>query len=184
MLAIRARADVSLDRGRLARRQDLQDVGARQLGSFAPVQVWARAHWLMADPRARPKGNANCFSPPTDPAATCSISPRSSSPFAGCMGNARFAYPPKRQMRALGLVRGGGERKKRSVLSRRQALSASNGINYFLSLTRRDHRTVVAIWTDHAAEALHRRVSLVLVTRTQVQPVSLQTRSSPAPGAP
>src|SRR5882672_9010715 len=72
MLAIRARADVSLDRGRLARRQDLQDVGARQLGSFAPVQVWARAHWLMADPRARPKGNANCFSPPTDPAATCS----------------------------------------------------------------------------------------------------------------
>jgi hypothetical protein len=28
------------------------------------------------------------------------------------------------------------------------------------------------------------RTSLVLVTRTQVQPVSLQTRSSPAPGAP
>ena len=32
--------------------------------------------------------------------------------------------------------------------------------------------------------ALQRRVSSVLVTRTQVQPVSLQTRSSPAPGAP
>jgi hypothetical protein len=29
-----------------------------------------------------------------------------------------------------------------------------------------------------------RRTSLVLVTRTQVQPVSLQTRSSPAPGEP
>ena len=28
-----------------------------------------------------------------------------------------------------------------------------------------------------------RRTSLVLVTRRQVQPVSLQTRSSPAPGA-
>ena len=35
-----------------------------------------------------------------------------------------------------------------------------------------------------APVALQRRVSLVLVTRTQVQPVSLQTRSSPAPGAP
>jgi len=30
----------------------------------------------------------------------------------------------------------------------------------------------------------HRRVSLVLVMRTQVQPVSLQTRSSVIPGAP
>jgi hypothetical protein len=38
--------------------------------------------------------------------------------------------------------------------------------------------------TSYAPEALQRRVSLVLVTRTQVQPVSLQTRSSPAPGAP
>jgi hypothetical protein len=50
VLTIRARGDVCLDRACLARRQDLQDVGARQLGSFAPVQVWALAHWLMADP--------------------------------------------------------------------------------------------------------------------------------------
>jgi hypothetical protein len=35
-----------------------------------------------------------------------------------------------------------------------------------------------------AREALQRSVSLVLVTRTQVQPVSLQTLSSRAPGAP
>ena len=28
---------------------ELVEVGARQLGSFATVQVWARAHWLMTE---------------------------------------------------------------------------------------------------------------------------------------
>src|SRR6516164_7807188 len=50
-LAIRAQGDVCLDRGHFARRQDLQDIGARQLGSFATVQVWVRAHWLTAESR-------------------------------------------------------------------------------------------------------------------------------------
>ena len=36
-------------RGNLARRQDLQGIGARQLGPFATVQVWARAHGAMAE---------------------------------------------------------------------------------------------------------------------------------------
>jgi len=58
-----------------------------------------------------------------------------------------------------------------------------------LSTRRRTRRPpararVIALCAHHAPEALQRRVSLVLVTRTQVQPVSLQTRSSPAPSAP
>src|SRR5712671_7200401 len=39
VLAIRARGDVCLDRGHFARTQDLQDVGARQLGAFTTI-VW------------------------------------------------------------------------------------------------------------------------------------------------
>ena len=44
----------------------------------------------------------------------------------------------------------------------------------------------VGIRARDAAEVRHtqRRTSFVLVRRTQVQPVSLQMRSSPAPGAP
>src|SRR5204862_8274264 len=41
-----------------------------------------------------------------------------------------------------------------------------------------------ALSTCSWLESRRVRISSVLVTRTQVQPVSLQTRSSPAPGAP
>jgi hypothetical protein len=43
-LAIPARNDMGFDRGSLARRQNLQRVGARHLALPAAVQVWARAH--------------------------------------------------------------------------------------------------------------------------------------------
>src|SRR4030095_15324291 len=49
------------------------------------------------------------------------------------MGNARFAYPPKRQMRAFGLVRGGGGRKKRSQSP--AAVSVSKGTKVLLWAT-------------------------------------------------
>jgi hypothetical protein len=54
------------------------------------------------------------------------------------------------------------------------------------SYARRDLSTISARRRHgrDAPKALQRRVSLVLVIRTQVQPVSVQTRSSPIPGAP
>src|SRR6516225_11810402 len=97
-------------------------------------------------------------------------------------GECQVCISPIRQMRAFGLVRGGG-RKKRSQPP--AALSVSKGTKLLLGPNMpATGARVVAIWTDYAPAALQRRVSLVLVTRTQVQPVSLQTRSSPAPGAP
>src|SRR6476620_11834777 len=116
---------------------------------------------------ARPRGKANCFSSPTNPAAACSNF--TAIEFVDCpmYGECEVCISPKRQMRAFGLVRGGGGRKKRSQPP--AALSVSKGTKVLLGPTR---RRVVAIWTDHAPEALQRRVSLVLVTRTQVQPVS------------
>ena len=53
-LAIRARANMSFGRGNLVRRQDLQGVGARQLGPVATVQVFAQAHWLVVEFPPRP----------------------------------------------------------------------------------------------------------------------------------
>ena len=50
-------------------------------------------------------------------------------------------------------------------------------------LPTRDTGTRGRAWGHHAP-SLQRRVSLVLVTRTQVQPVSLQTRTSVCPGGP
>jgi hypothetical protein len=49
---------------------------------------------------------------------------------------------------------------------------------------RRPARTGGRPMVHHAPEALQRRISSVLVMRTQVQPVSLQMRSSLVPGAP
>jgi hypothetical protein len=76
---------------------------------------------------------------------------------------------------------------KEAPLSRSGAFSISMLPKHFLRVgVHADDRRarVVVVWAHHAPEALQRRTSLVLVTRRQVQPVSLQTRSSPAPGAP
>ena len=76
---------------------------------------------------------------------------------------------------------------KRSVGSRPAAFSILMVPKYlFREGVHTDDRLarVADVWAHHTPEALQRRVSLVLVMRTQVQPVSLQTRSSPAPGAP
>jgi hypothetical protein len=43
---------------------------------------------------------------------------------------------------------------------------------------------MLTVQAHHVPEAGPRRVSLVLVMRRQVQPVLLETRSSPVPGAP
>ena len=51
-------------------------------------------------------------------------------------------------------------------------------------LSERRPRARAVASGPHAPEPLQRRVSLALVTSTQVQPVSLQTLSSSAPGAP
>jgi len=75
------------------------------------------------------------------------------------------------------------------VARRKEALSAGG----ILDLPRHSseaYRTTTGAygWSPYGRilrpVAVQRRVSLVLVTRRQVQPVSLQTRSSPAPGAP
>jgi len=59
-LALRTRGDVGFGRSNFAPIQDLQSVGARQLGVVARVQVLAGTHWLMAQsrlvlPTARPQ---------------------------------------------------------------------------------------------------------------------------------
>jgi hypothetical protein len=84
---------------------------------------------------------------------------------------------------------GRGVARRKTALSRPAAFSVSipTGSKGFLCAgTHGAQRRVpvIPVRAHHAPEALQRRVSLMLVMRTQVQPVSLQTRSSPAPGAP
>lgn len=58
-------------------------------------------------------------------------------------------------------------------------------VHSILGLDADDNRSrPLAAWPNDLPRALQRRRSLVLVTRRQVQPDSLQTRTSPAPGAP
>ena len=99
--------------------------------------------------------------------------------------------PLLRQTGGFGLVEVGSVdvwRGERTALSRPAAFSVSmpTGSKGFLCAgTHGAQRRVpvIPVRAHHAPEALQRRVSLMLVMRTQVQPVSLQTRSSPAPGA-
>jgi len=89
--------------------------------------------------------------------------------------------PLVRQTRAFGLVRCAGGRKK----LRSAALSVSKGTKVLLEpYTPALAHGLSPNGPIMCPKAPQRRVSLVLVTRTQVQPVSLQTRSSLAPGAP
>ena len=98
--AIRARGNVGLGPGNLARRQDLQGVGARQLAGFATVQVWAPAHWLTPESTATPR------------LISCSIGP-------AC----EVCIPVKRQTRVFGLVRRGALTKKCATPSPRDGFS-------------------------------------------------------------
>src|SRR3981189_427997 len=120
-------------RPNLACRQDLQGVGARQLGPFAAVRL----------------------------------------PDVGGM---RGLHTPETSNASFWIGRRGW-RAKGAALRRPAAFSISTLPKYFpcVGVHADDRRTrVVAVRAHHAPEALQRRTSLVLVTRRQVQPVSLQ----------
>ena len=104
--------------------------------------------------------------------------------FDGYRGNASVAYPLNVKRELLDWSEGvaGGRAPsadRRCSRSRGCQVLPTAGVHADERV-----RTGGRLWAHHAPEALQRRVSLVLVTRTQVQPVSLQTRSSPVPGAP
>jgi hypothetical protein len=133
--------------------------------------------------KASGSGKANCFSPPTNPAAACSNFTAIELVDCPTYGECEVCISPKTSNASFWI----GPRwwqAKEGALSRRRRSRSQRAPKYFLGLHAGDRRGFSPYGTIMRPETLYRRVSLVLVTRTQVQPVSLQTRSSPAAGAP
>src|SRR4030095_10615637 len=101
----------------------------------------------------RHRGKANCFSPPTNPATACSNFTVIELVDCPMYGECEVCISPKRQMRAFGLVRGGGGRKALSVAGGVLGLKGYQSTSW--AYTPATGARVVAIWTDMRPEALH-----------------------------